>query len=108
MAVQYEHEKNTPDLERVALHIALNYLRDSGTAPSSGSAAKPVSAKFGTGSLETLCNKPTQKGINMLESMRRFHQKCYVPSNMSIALRYGVLFRLQYLVCHVSSAEPYD
>lgn len=88
MAVQYEHEKNTPDLERVALHIALKHLSDSGTTGTSRTTSRPISAKFGTGSLDTLCNKPTQEGIDMLESMKRFHQKCYVPSNMSISLRY--------------------
>ncbi|KAL8434900.1 hypothetical protein Efla_000711 [Eimeria flavescens] len=89
MAVQYEHEKNIPDLERVALHAALKYLSDSGTSGLQQANKTPVSAKFGTGSIETLCNKPTQNGIDMLESMKRFHRKCYVPSNMSISLRMG-------------------
>ncbi|KAL8454968.1 hypothetical protein Emag_001221 [Eimeria magna] len=89
MAVHYEHEKNIPDLERVALHAALKYLSDSGTAGNAGEPSSPVSAKFGTGSLETLCIKPAQRGINLIESMRRFHRKCYVPSNMSISLRMG-------------------
>ncbi|OEH79738.1 peptidase M16 domain-containing protein [Cyclospora cayetanensis] len=90
MALQYEHEKNTPDLERVALHIALMHLPDSGTPIATSAASKPpVSAKFGTGSLDTLCNKPTESGIDLLQSLRHFHQKCYVPSNMSIAMRMG-------------------
>ncbi|KAL8269442.1 hypothetical protein Esti_006632 [Eimeria stiedai] len=89
MAVHYEHEKNIPDLERVALHVALKYLRDSGTAGNAGESSSPVSAKFGTGSLETLCTKPAQSGIDLVESMRRFHRKCYVSSNMSISLRMG-------------------
>ena len=37
MAVQSEHDKNTPDLERVALHLALQYLPDSGTEGTGGS-----------------------------------------------------------------------
>ncbi|KAL8428506.1 hypothetical protein ACSSS7_007171 [Eimeria intestinalis] len=89
MAVHYEHEKNIPDLERVALHVALKYLSDSGVGRKASEASSPVSAKFGTGSLETLCSKPAENGFDLVESMRRFHRKCYVPNNMSISLRMG-------------------
>ncbi|KAL8442390.1 hypothetical protein Emed_007302 [Eimeria media] len=89
MAVHYEHEKNIPDLERVALHAALKYLSDSGSAGNAGESKTPISAKFGTGSLETLCSQPAQQGIDLVESMRRFHRKCYNPNNMSISLRMG-------------------
>lgn len=103
MAVQFEHEKNRPDVARVLLEVAMAVTaRDVAPAPLGGSSDqassspfyKPdVARKFGTGDFESLCTKPKMEGLDVLKALRQFHEKCYKPENMTIAIRYGLSTR---------------
>lgn len=85
MAVQYEHEKNIPDVERASLLLAMRHLPE--RAPDSSNRGSTLSGKFGTGNLESLCIDPQKNNIDILATLRAFHQKCYRPENMSISIR---------------------
>ncbi|PFH35998.1 hypothetical protein BESB_056490 [Besnoitia besnoiti] len=103
MAVQFEHEKNRPDIARILLEVAMAAtpsLEASADGPLSGLPSSAnglasffyrpeVAGKFGTGDFETLCQKPLQQGLDVLKALRQFHAKCYRPENMSIAIRMG-------------------
>ncbi|KAF8820927.1 rhoptry metalloprotease toxolysin TLN1 [Cardiosporidium cionae] len=78
MAVDLEHEKNKPSQNRVAVELALNL------APECN-----VAKKFGTGNYETLCTEPQKLDLDMIEQLRQFHSKCYIPKNMVISIKLG-------------------
>ncbi|KEP63432.1 UNVERIFIED_CONTAM: toxolysin TLN4 [Hammondia hammondi] len=97
MAVQFEHEKNQPDVARVLLELAMA-VTPSLASPSSSATRDEVPAsfyrsevarKFGTGDFDTLCKTPLEQGLDVLKALRDLHRKCYKPENMTIAVRMG-------------------
>ncbi|EPT29914.1 toxolysin TLN4 [Toxoplasma gondii ME49] len=97
MAVQFEHEKNQPDVARVLLELAMAVTPSLASPASSAtqdevptSFYRPeVARKFGTGDFDTLCKTPLEQGLDVLKALREFHGKCYKPENMTIAVRMG-------------------
>lgn len=96
MAVQFEHEKNQPDIARVLLELAMAATPAVGSPTSTSREDLPpsfyrpeVAQKFGTGDYETLCQAPIEQGLDVLKALRAFHRKCYRPENMTIAVRMG-------------------